>query len=243
MPKRGDGYDEEFRAGAVRIVSETEKFVAVTARDLGVNPGTTQEHRRLGREQVADGAAERQAGLLRRPAAQLDERVGVGRLGDLLHQRPLSVERDGADQLRPAYRPPTGRGEGLPADVLLPPVLRRRATHHRRTRGRTHQVGSSRSSTAAVTAPYARCGTMSATHDEAGQVRGSVTPSAVIGPLVPASAPTVAAAEPAASPGRHPEARAAPSSAPIPTPATSPVIAPRACTRFERVSAAPGMGR
>jgi len=33
-------YDEEFRAGAVRIVSETGKPIAAIARDLCVNPGT-----------------------------------------------------------------------------------------------------------------------------------------------------------------------------------------------------------
>jgi len=33
-------YDPEFREGAVRIVRETSKPVAVVARDLVVNPGT-----------------------------------------------------------------------------------------------------------------------------------------------------------------------------------------------------------
>jgi len=33
-------YDREFRVGAVRIVRETSKPVAVVARDLGINPGT-----------------------------------------------------------------------------------------------------------------------------------------------------------------------------------------------------------
>ena len=33
-------YDPEFREGAVRIVRETNKPVAVVARDLGINPGT-----------------------------------------------------------------------------------------------------------------------------------------------------------------------------------------------------------
>jgi hypothetical protein len=40
MPEKRNKYDEEFRAGAVRIVSETGKPIAVIARDLGVNPGT-----------------------------------------------------------------------------------------------------------------------------------------------------------------------------------------------------------
>ena len=33
-------YDPEFREGAVRIVRETGKLIAVVARDLGINPGT-----------------------------------------------------------------------------------------------------------------------------------------------------------------------------------------------------------
>jgi transposase len=40
MPKKRNKYDREFREGAVRIVNETNKPVAVVARDLGINEGT-----------------------------------------------------------------------------------------------------------------------------------------------------------------------------------------------------------
>ena len=40
MPETRRRYDPEFRAGAVRIVTETGKPIAQVARDLGVHPGT-----------------------------------------------------------------------------------------------------------------------------------------------------------------------------------------------------------
>ena len=40
MSEKRNRYDAEFREGAVRIVEETKKPIAVIARDLGVNEGT-----------------------------------------------------------------------------------------------------------------------------------------------------------------------------------------------------------
>jgi len=40
MPEKRTKYDREFREGAVRIVEESKRPIAVVARDLGVNEGT-----------------------------------------------------------------------------------------------------------------------------------------------------------------------------------------------------------
>ena len=66
MPEQRRKFDAEFREGAVRLVRETGKPIAVIARDLGVNEGT------LGNWVVKDKAArEGVEGLSRDDAAEL----------------------------------------------------------------------------------------------------------------------------------------------------------------------------
>ncbi|MFF7143092.1 transposase [Streptomyces nodosus] len=63
-------YDAEFRAGAVRIVTETGKSAAEVARDLGVQPSTLQNwiHRARARAdaEAAGGLSESERDELRR---------------------------------------------------------------------------------------------------------------------------------------------------------------------------------
>ena len=104
------------------------------------------------------------------------------------------------------------------------------------------QAGSSALSTAAVTTPYAACGTRSAAQSPADQVRGSVTPNSVIGTLPTSSATVVATTTPTAGRGRQPAARTTPRNPPAATPAASPLRAPSPESRFCRASSLPGDG-
>jgi transposase-like protein len=75
MPEKRNRYDEEFRAGAVRIVVETGKPIAQVARDLGVNAGTLGNwvaKQRAAREGI-DGLSAGDVAELKRLRAEVAE--------------------------------------------------------------------------------------------------------------------------------------------------------------------------
>ena len=80
MPETRRRYDREFRAGAVRIVTETGKPIAQVARDLGIHPGTLGNWVQAERRGAADGALD------------VDERAELVRLRT--ENAQLHMERD-----------------------------------------------------------------------------------------------------------------------------------------------------
>ncbi|MEV4841605.1 transposase [Nonomuraea sp. NPDC049486] len=86
-------FDPEFRAGAVRIVRETEKPIAQVAKDLGINAGTLAnwvQMDRLAREQdtnggeLAESEREELARLRRQRAEWAKERAELEMERDVL---------------------------------------------------------------------------------------------------------------------------------------------------------------
>ena len=80
MPETRRRFDPEFRAGAVRIVAETGKPIAVVARDLGVHGGTLGNWVAAQRRDGGDAALD------------VDERVELVRLRRRCAE--LEMERD-----------------------------------------------------------------------------------------------------------------------------------------------------
>jgi transposase len=81
VPERRRKFDREFRQGAVRIVRETGKPVAVVARDLGIHAGTLGNW--VAKDKIDRGEVEGLSG---------DERAELARLR--AENVELRMERD-----------------------------------------------------------------------------------------------------------------------------------------------------
>lgn len=83
MPERRRKFDREFRQGAVRIVRETGKPVAVVARDLGIHAGTLGNW--VAKDKIDRGEVEGLSGDERAELARLRaENVELGMERDVL---------------------------------------------------------------------------------------------------------------------------------------------------------------
>ncbi|MDI3390626.1 transposase [Streptomyces sp. B-S-A8] len=87
MAEKRRKFDAEFREGAVRIVTETEKPVGEVAKDLGINETTlaswVSRARRAGRAGTGQAVDNDELARLRRENAQLRK-----------DNKELSMERD-----------------------------------------------------------------------------------------------------------------------------------------------------
>jgi transposase len=84
----GRQFDPEFRAGAVRIVTETGKSVAQVARDLGISPYTLHNWVQTGRRQT-----QAQGPLVEDERAELD-RLRAEKARWAKEKVELEMERD-----------------------------------------------------------------------------------------------------------------------------------------------------
>jgi transposase len=82
-------FDPEFRAGAVRIVAETDKSVAQVARDLGISPYTLHNWVQADRRQ-----AEQPQGALSESEREELARLRVERTRWAKDKAELEMERD-----------------------------------------------------------------------------------------------------------------------------------------------------